>query len=738
MRILKIILYNIRSHTHYEFIPALEGTTAISGTNGAGKSTIVNSFAWSLFGSKAQSLKAKDFIKEGVNPKETHVGVESYFALGNREYKVERKIVSPNGNSTCNIYSRDINTEDEYILDCGPGVTHSEKFLRRLLGYDEKGFYSSAFVQQKQVDLIISAGPRERGAIIEQMIGVNAITSSLDMARDEFRGLQKALSVIQTGSIEEEELKFQNQKNIVIKFRTDIKNLNNEIDSLKNEVDEINEQFKEEVEKQEKYNSLKNEIMMIENNNKHISEQINFFLDIIKKYPENLTYSEDLLKELIENKNNEEIKYKNSLEALLSAKLELERLDNLFKIQINPNVLIDYNNLIENQNRLKNEISNLEFEINYIKSQGKKIQSYLKSLKEGVAECPYCKSPIENVDKEIKEHTLEFNNLKNEIIDKNKKLDESKLEFTNILNNIVILQNDIEKLNQQEKKKNEYSNLKSEVIRLQTQEETNKASLNLITQKLNDLNEVKNKSEDLIKARNSINYLTEKLEEFAQEKLNKEIELSLIGALTSKEYKNLTKKHEELNNRFNSLQYDKFELDKELVVAESEGKILYANLQNCRKAAEEYNNISKQLEIISFSIKTLSDFKDLRIKTAIPSLSSIASEILNKFTNGDFIELKLNEQFETSVVTSSGQERSVSVLSGGELSAAAIALRLAIALFLQEGTQSLLILDEVLVSMSEDRQQQILETISSLTSSQIILIAHSQVANSFADKVIDL
>lgn len=738
MRILKIILYNIRSHTHYEFIPALEGTTAISGTNGAGKSTIVNSFAWSLFGSKAQSLKAKDFIKEGVNPKETHVSVESYFALGNREYKVERKIVSPNGNSTCNIYSRDINTEDEYILDCGPGVTHSEKFLRRLLGYDEKGFYSSAFVQQKQVDLIISAGPRERGAIIEQMIGVNAITSSLDMARDEFRGLQKALSVIQTGSIEDEELKFQNQKNIVIKFRTDIKNLNNEIDSLKNEVDEINEQFKEEVEKQEKYNSLKNEIMMIENNNKHISEQINFFLDIIKKYPENLTYSEDLLKELIENKNNEEIKYKNSLEALLSAKLELERLDNLFKIQINPNVLNDYNNLIENQNRLKNEISNLEFEINYIKSQGKKIQSYLKSLKEGVAECPYCKSPIENVDKEIKEHTLEFNNLKNEIIDKNKKLDESKLEFTNILNNIVILQNDIEKLNQQEKKKNEYSNLKSEVIRLQTQEETNKASLNLITQKLNDLNEVKNKSEDLIKARNSINYLTEKLEEFAQEKLNKEIELSLIGALTSKEYKNLTKKHEELNNRFNSLQYDKFELDKELVVAESEGKILYANLQNCRKAAEEYNNISKQLEIISFSIKTLSDFKDLRIKTAIPSLSSIASEILNKFTNGDFIELKLNEQFETSVVTSSGQERSVSVLSGGELSAAAIALRLAIALFLQEGTQSLLILDEVLVSMSEDRQQQILETISSLTSSQIILIAHSQVANSFADKVIDL
>ena len=300
------------------------------------------------------------------------------------------------------------------------------------------------------------------------------------------------------------------------------------------------------------------------------------------------------------------------------------------------------------------------------------------------------------------------------------------------------LQNDIDKLNQQEKKRDEYSNLKAELIKLETAEQTNKTSLNLIINRLNDLNEVKNRAEDLINARNSIKYLTERLEEIAQEKLDKQIELSLIGALTPKEYKELTKKHEDLNNKFNKLQYDKFELDKNLVVAESEGKILYANWKNCLKAAEDYNKLSKQLELINYSMKTLSEFKDLRIKTAIPSLSSIASEILNKFTNGDFIELKLNEQFEASVVTSAGKERSVSVLSGGELSAAAIALRLAIALFLQDGTQSLLILDEVLVSMSEDRQQQILETISSLSSSQIILIAHSQVANSFADKVIDL
>ena len=68
----------------------------------------------------------------------------------------------------------------------------------------------------------------------------------------------------------------------------------------------------------------------------------------------------------------------------------------------------------------------------------------------------------------------------------------------------------------------------------------------------------------------------------------------------------------------------------------------------------------------------------------------------------------------------------------------AIALRLSIALFLSEGTKSLLILDEILASMDENRQQLILETIKDLPNAQVILVAHSQVANSYADKLITL
>ena len=136
--------------------------------------------------------------------------------------------------------------------------------------------------------------------------------------------------------------------------------------------------------------------------------------------------------------------------------------------------------------------------------------------------------------------------------------------------------------------------------------------------------------------------------------------------------------------------------------------------------------------------KALTQFKEKRIKTSIPELTAIASEILFKFTNGDFTELILTESFDTFVKTNKGILRPVQQLSGGELSAASIALRLAIALFLSNKNQSLLILDEVLTAMSTTRSQLILETIASFTNSQIILIAHNDNINSFADKVVTL
>ena len=57
-------------------------------------------------------------------------------------------------------------------------------------------------------------------------------------------------------------------------------------------------------------------------------------------------------------------------------------------------------------------------------------------------------------------------------------------------------------------------------------------------------------------------------------------------------------------------------------------------------------------------------------------------------------------------------------------------------MLLNSSEKNVIILDEVLVSMDEDRARQIMETISSMSNAQVIFIAHNNDINSVADKTV--
>jgi len=209
----KVIIENIRSHKYLEFEPASIGVTAISGENGAGKSTIVDAFSWSLFGTRLHGLRNKNYIREGVDAKEETVQVTSYIRVGNTDFMIRRKITSNEGACECKVFSYNEEIGD-WEFESGPAVTHAESFIRSVLNIDEKGFLSSVFIQQKQVDQIVSASPTERGQVIEKLIGVSAITESTKLAREESRALQRAADIIQPGSLEDEKEKVEESEDV--------------------------------------------------------------------------------------------------------------------------------------------------------------------------------------------------------------------------------------------------------------------------------------------------------------------------------------------------------------------------------------------------------------------------------------------------------------------------------------------------------------------------------------------
>ena len=733
----KVIIENIRSHEYLEFEPASIGVTAISGENGAGKSTIVDAFSWSLFGTRLHGLRNKNYIREGVDAKEKTVQVTSYIRVGNTDFMIKRKITSNEGACECKVFSYNEEIGD-WKFESGPAVTHAESFIRSILNIDEKGFLSSVFIQQKQVDQIVSASPTERGQVIEKLIGVSAITESTKLAREESRALQRAADIIQPGSLDDEKAKVDEFKIKVTTAKDNLKEVEETLKTLEQELVVLRATEQAETELQNHLDSLNTSLDNVKKDDSYLKENLKNYTKILKDNSEiSIDYK---LKEIIEEELSESLEKEKAIQnELNNINIQITRYASLFEETLNyDEIKAAYDEITDNYNDLMNKKSVLDEALMGLKVKVKSVKQHLELLKSGAAECPVCGHPILNPEEEFKKHTEEQNENK-------KEFKQIKEELTELEEAISKIGNDKTQYEALLEKATEQVNSVDDFKKAKENKQTKEAELNSIQlvinknrEQLADIN-ANEKHRDLINtAKEQVTISEQRLKDNKKERARLEKEISTLNVLPKSTYKVLLNNLKEKEDLLVKTNIQKASLDGELKLIVEQAKQAVQDYKRCKEASENYERLHNQITIMNLTNQSLIKFKEQRIKNSIPELTDIASEILARFTDNKFTQLILTDKFETFVVTENNVKRPVSQLSGGELSAAAIALRLAIALFLNNGQQHLLILDEVLTAMSSDRSQLILETITSLTNAQIILIAHNDGINSFADKVVHL
>ena len=350
MHITKIELEDIKSHREATF-EFQRGTTAITGENGAGKTTIIEAVAWTLF--DLLDYKKDDFVRRGAKKGVVRVTFES--GLDEREYSVYRDTGTGYYVYDVQLKNRIADKKEEVArflwahLGVEPG-TDLEALFRRAIGVPQ-GTFTAIFLEtpterKKAFDKLLKVEEYRQGAekllltsrFIEQKI--TSVREKIARAEGELTRFELVEADLKSFTTQTEDLsktlatleKETAEKSATVKKFDETESKVNE---LKSALDRLqNEKTKVEFLHQQKENDLKQaqnaaeKIKLVEGDyQKHIDA-----LGKLKEFErergerEKLNTAKSKIENALVNVKSDQKRFQEDLEKAQKAHLEIEKL----------------------------------------------------------------------------------------------------------------------------------------------------------------------------------------------------------------------------------------------------------------------------------------------------------------------------------------------------------------------------------------------------------------------------
>lgn len=176
MRLSKLGLYNFMSYKGCELDLTDISLCSIVGTNGSGKSAIIEAILWTLFGHAR--LGNKDLMHSGTDEME----VDLAFTLGGKRYDVNRSY-----GSSMRIKAA---VDGESI---GQGNAALATVLAQAIGSSKELLMESVVVSQGQLSSFINAVPAQRRDLIISALGLERYSKAWTKAKDGLRTMTNSV-----------------------------------------------------------------------------------------------------------------------------------------------------------------------------------------------------------------------------------------------------------------------------------------------------------------------------------------------------------------------------------------------------------------------------------------------------------------------------------------------------------------------------------------------------------------
>ena len=165
----------------------------LSGDNGHGKSALLDSITWALWG-QSRARRQDDLIHQGLGD----MAVELEFSARSQRYRVSRRYAR-RGAQGHTILELAVWSGAGFTPDTLNSVRETEEHIRNILNLDYETFVNTAFLLQGKADMFTASTPAKRKEVLAEVLDLAYYETLEERAKQHSRGIQGQIDRADTG-----------------------------------------------------------------------------------------------------------------------------------------------------------------------------------------------------------------------------------------------------------------------------------------------------------------------------------------------------------------------------------------------------------------------------------------------------------------------------------------------------------------------------------------------------------